>query len=642
MRFPIHAPEPAAGTDRPAPAALRLAALGASVLLATAAALGATAVAHAQDAADGSDVEAAAQTVEAEPVAESSDVVPLAEEVVAEPAETAEAAEPAEAAETADAAEPLTPVDPAPALVADAPAGLGPQDQLPVAGDDHYSMTQGEVLEVAAPGFLVNDVDPDGGEVIGHWTTSNPGDGFDWYPYSGRFIYTPDPAFTGVYTVEYEVRDDEGSVSAPATIEIEVLPSGDPLPPAGPVDAPPVAIDDALSAVAGELATLAAPGVLANDGDPEGQPLELVGIGQPAHGVIYYWTADGTVQYDPYEGFAGTDQVEYTVSDGTSTATAVLRIDVIEPANYAPDAWDDEVTMIGDAAFLPIDAPGVLANDSDQDGDPLTVTWHSDPQHGSIDIAPDGSFVYTPDPGFTSGEDSVLYSASDGQADSEAFLTILVLPVGSSVPPTAHGDHYDAMSGQPLDVPAPGLLGNDVAGAGPIEVVAHEDPQYGTLVLDADGAFRYVSDAGYTGVDTFRYTISNGSSEAHALVSLTVHQPGGGEPDCQSAGADGAASALAAIAVPSDPEPSEPCDQPTEPQQPSEPGQPAEPGLPAEPEQPTAADEPARPASEQATAAAADGLAETGADARLGVALAAMLGALGLVLRVARRRPLGR
>ena len=100
---------------------------------------------------------------------------------------------------------------------------------------------------------------------------------------------------------------------------------------------------------------------------------------------------------------------------------------VVAPVNDAPSAVDDYYQFTPGDAYP--SAPGVLGNDSDIDGDSLTAVLDAGPQHGSVELQPDGSFVYTPDPGFF-GSDQFTYVASDGELSSApATVALRVSPV---------------------------------------------------------------------------------------------------------------------------------------------------------------------------------------------------------------------
>ena len=183
--------------------------------------------------------------------------------------------------------------------------------------------------------------------------------------------------------------------------------------------------------------------------------------------------------------------------------------------NRAPDAADDAHSTGGGQA---LNGASVLANDSDPDGDGMTAVKLGDPSHGSVSLAGDGTFTYTPDAGFRGG-DSFTYRATDGSASSG--VATVSITVGNA-PPAAAADAFDATSGVTLS--APSVLVNDSDPNGDaLSAVRGAGPEHGTLSLASDGTFEYTADAGFTGRDAFTYTASDGtSSSVPATVALTV------------------------------------------------------------------------------------------------------------------------
>jgi imidazole glycerol phosphate synthase subunit HisF len=109
--------------------------------------------------------------------------------------------------------------------------------------------------------------------------------------------------------------------------------------------------------------------------------------------------------------------VTLTVTDkdgGSGSDTAIVTV---LPPNRSPEARKDRFTTSKNTA-LTAPPPGVLENDSDPDGSPLTAVLVNAPGHGNVVLNPDGSFQYTPSPDFT-GKDEFLYKANDGSADSK-------------------------------------------------------------------------------------------------------------------------------------------------------------------------------------------------------------------------------
>jgi hypothetical protein len=187
----------------------------------------------------------------------------------------------------------------------------------------------------------------------------------------------------------------------------------------------PIARDDFYTTTEGTPLSVPAPGVLANDLDLRGLPLTAVLVSGPANGTLVF-NPDGSFVYTPNAGFTGTDAFTYQASNGTSSSLVASVTITVNPANQDPVAVDDSYTTAVDTP-LTVPAPGVLANDSDPDGDSLTAQLVAGPSNGTLVLNPDGSFTYTPNAGFN-GTDTFTYQASDGSALSNvATVTIQVL-----------------------------------------------------------------------------------------------------------------------------------------------------------------------------------------------------------------------
>ena len=128
--------------------------------------------------------------------------------------------------------------------------------------------------------------------------------------------------------------------------------------------------------------------------------------------------------------------------------------------NSAPKATNDAYTVTEDTPLVVATGAGVLKNDTDANGDPLTATVVGGPTHGALTLNPDGSFTYTPAANY-SGSDSFTYRARDGRADSNtATVNLSVTAVND--PPTSNNDSYAATEDTALNVTqAAGVLKND-------------------------------------------------------------------------------------------------------------------------------------------------------------------------------------
>ncbi|MGZ4211072.1 MAG: S8 family serine peptidase [Actinomycetota bacterium] len=233
------------------------------------------------------------------------------------------------------------------------------------------------------------------------------------------------PTMTGTYTVRVYPFDSGGTIH----MDLSHGPLASTSPP--PTNHPPVATGDSYTTAYGTALTVAAPGVLGNDSDPDGDPISAVLQTGPSNGTLSL-NANGSFTYTPNSGYSGNDSFTYVANDGqASSSAATVAITVQPPPNQAPVAANDAYsTAYG--STLGVAAPGVLGNDSDPDGDSITASLQAGPSHGTVSLNADGSFVYAPASGY-SGPDSFTYTANDGQASSN--IATVTITVGPPPPP---------------------------------------------------------------------------------------------------------------------------------------------------------------------------------------------------------------
>lgn len=198
----------------------------------------------------------------------------------------------------------------------------------------------------------------------------------------------------------------------------------------------PVAVDDAYTTNEDVVLNVEAPGVLANDTDPDSPVLTAVLEEGPTHGTLVL-NADGSFTYTPELNYHGTDSFTYKASDGTNESNIATVTITINSVNDAPVAVDDAYTVAEDAVLTVPAADGVLANDYDVDGDVLSATLLTNVSHGTLVLLSDGSFTYTPEADFF-GTDSFTYTLlshpntqDEGWTDW-ATVTITVTPVNDA------------------------------------------------------------------------------------------------------------------------------------------------------------------------------------------------------------------
>jgi Ca2+-binding RTX toxin-like protein len=193
-----------------------------------------------------------------------------------------------------------------------------------------------------------------------------------------------------------------------------------------------VAVADSFTIRPGEVLTIAAPGLIGNDTDADGDALILFAVSQGSQGGSVTAVTNGSFTYTPPTGFTGTDTFTYVAFDGfEASAPATVTINVV---NSAPVAVADSFT-IRPGEVLDIAAPGLIGNDTDADGDALILAATSQgSQGGTVSAFTNGSFTYTPPAGFV-GTDTFEYEASDGFENSGRG-TVTITVVAANAAPT--------------------------------------------------------------------------------------------------------------------------------------------------------------------------------------------------------------
>ncbi|MGI9291943.1 MAG: Ig-like domain-containing protein, partial [Gammaproteobacteria bacterium] len=387
-------------------------------------------------------------------------------------------------------------------------------NEPPDTNPDSYTLDQDTTLNEAAPGVLANDSDPDGDTITAELFTGTSNGSISLNA-DGSFDYTPTAGFSGADSFVYFARDTEGLISFTTDVTLTVN-FVDP-------NTPPVASADSYTLDQDTTLDVTAPGVLGNDTDGDGDGLTAALVSGPVNGGLTL-NPDGSFSYTPNVGYSGPDSFSYLANDGTDDsgpATVSLTINFVN-TNTPPVANVDSYTLDQDTT-LDVTAPGVLGNDTDADFDDLTAALVSGPANGNLTLNPDGSFSYTPTPGF-SGSDSFSYLAQDGSDDSGAATVSLTVNFVNT-PPIATVDSYLLNQNTTLDVTAPGVLGNDNDANGDgLTAALVSGPANGLLTLNPDGSFSYTPTPGFSGSDSFSYLANDGTDDSTpATVSLTVN-----------------------------------------------------------------------------------------------------------------------
>lgn len=296
----------------------------------------------------------------------------------------------------------------------------------------HLSQLQADTNSVAAGSqvsgnVLTNDSDADGSLTVASFrflgvtyaagaTASVPGVGSISLQGTGAYSFTAASPFTGVSPAVWTYVVQTGSSS---TLSVTVSPLV--------ANSPPVANADTATVLRNTSVAVA---VLPNDTDADGDVLSVTGVTQGANGSVVIDAVTNNPIYTPNAGFAGTDVFTYTISDGNGgTATGTVTVTVI--GNRPPAAVADSVTTGVDTVRV-IPVATLLANDTDPDGDTLSIVSVQAATQGTVSLA-GGNVIFTPAAGYE-GSASFTYTIQDPEGESST-ATVSVA-VGSAQAPS--------------------------------------------------------------------------------------------------------------------------------------------------------------------------------------------------------------
>jgi gliding motility-associated-like protein len=373
---------------------------------------------------------------------------------------------------------------------------VAPINDSPDAQDDNYT-----VLENNALNSDVSDNDTEvENETITFDLVNDVQNGTLTLNSDGTFTYVPNVDFIGTDTFTY-IACDPSLACDVAEVTISVQPEN---------TAPNAEDDDYVLLEDASLTD----DVSGNDSDDDGDNLTYTLTSDVTNGTLNF-NPDGTFTYTPHENFNGTDSFTYTACDPLDVCDEATVIITIIPINDLPVANDDFVD-VNENDFL----DGFAGfNDTDVDGDDLTFTLNTSTTNGTLVFNPDGSYTYTPNPGYL-GSDSFTYIACDpSNACDEATVFINVIPINDT--PIAEDDIYSIDEDNTLNA---NVGDNDTDLDGDVlTFTLVTDVTSGTLVLNEDGTFTYIPNEDFNGTDTFEYMVCDELGECDvATVIITI------------------------------------------------------------------------------------------------------------------------
>ncbi|MGB2741027.1 MAG: tandem-95 repeat protein [Cognaticolwellia sp.] len=387
---------------------------------------------------------------------------------------------------------------------------------IPIALDDHYQAQEDEELLVAASsGLLINDVDFDNSILKVNIIPVNPPQKGDLVlAQDGSFSYMPNADFNGVDSFTYQVFNEEGLTN---TANVNIV--------TAPINDAPIVINDSVTINEDNSVVV---DVLANDSDKEGDDISLISF-DIANGTAAI--INNKLDITPTLNFHGQLNITYTVSDSINATSSGQLVVTVLPINDAPLTQNDSYSLVEDTVLnvLAASPSGLLINDSDVDGDTLTVNTSpiSNVSNGSLTLNSDGSFRYIPNSNF-SGSDSFSYQVRDGKGGTAQGSVMLSIN-GINDIPVAINDIYSLDEDAILSIlvnDANQLLSNDSDVDGDsltVNTTPVSNVSNGSLTLNSNGSFSYTPSLNFNGTDSFTYQVSDSNGGiAQANVSLTI------------------------------------------------------------------------------------------------------------------------
>lgn len=434
-------------------------------------------------------------------------------------------------------------VDNVPPIAADDPSTdcLSPDDfggSFPIPED------WGQHAFVGSCSAIANDTDSDGSIVAWQIVTAPLHGALEYFGANPEaFGYTPEPDFStpaGDWVSDsftYQAIDDGGAVSNEATMRFWIAPIND-----APTFLSVPTVEVAKNSGPYEESWLSY--VSAGPANESDQAIAFIITDVESHGVVDLFsvppefTPDGNLTFEPgpdEHGYA--DVTVYLQDDGgledymignlpqppDDTSDPVTFRIVVNEGNRAPVAVDDVAEVFEDSSENIID---VLANDTDADGDALTVTETTDGALGTVAPTEDGTAVtYTPNEN-ANGSDSFTYTITDGNGESAtANVVVTITPLDDSPDAIDDGFPMPIKIGRGAGPVSIGVLANDVDPdqTGTFIITLVTQGSHGTVAIAADGLSLTYDPAGMTtGIDVFTYRIENGYSSDTATVRVDV------------------------------------------------------------------------------------------------------------------------
>ncbi|QIO32460.2 DUF4082 domain-containing protein [Bradyrhizobium sp. 1(2017)] len=462
-----------------------------------------------------------------------------------------------------------------------APSGGG--NQPPVANNDSgYTTTQNAALTIAGGALLANDSDPNGGTLTITGVSGAVNGTVSFNSQTNTVTFTPNTGYTGAASFSYAIADGQGG-TATATVSLTVNTA---------TNQQPVANNDSGYSTTRDTAlTIAASALLANDTDPNGDPLTITGVSAGVNGTVSFNAQTSRVTFTPTTGYTGAASFSYTISDGRGgTATATANLTVTTPAVSLfsssdtpailsdPDAaqvnlgvrftssaagtingikyykgtgdtgthtgslWSSTGTLLATATFMNETSSGwqtVIFNNpvSIAAGTTYVASYHSNGHYTSTSNyfnTPRVNGQLTAPAGnngvYTYGTGNLFPTSTFGATNY--WVDVVYSPTSgvNRSPVAANDSGFSATQNSPISIPASALLANDTDPDGDaLTITGVSNGTGGAASYNAQtSTVTFTPNSGYTGPASFTYAISDGrGGTASASASLNVNAASG-------------------------------------------------------------------------------------------------------------------
>lgn len=390
----------------------------------------------------------------------------------------------------------------------------------PAQDDSGFTTAEDTALLLTPSQLLAND--PAGTSIL---EIGNAVGGTVGYDINGNIVFTPDANYSGAASFEYYALDDLGEVSV-ATVNLSITAVND----------APQGFDITVGATE-DISYSFAAGLFAStdvDGDtlaavridtlPSGAKgtLTLNGVAVTAGQVIA--VADlSTLAFNPTANANGAASFTFSVGDGQAFDPAPNTMTInIAAVNDKPVAGNDSFTFAEDTP-LQLTASQLLANDSDIEGNTLSILAVSNATNGTVAKNAQGVVTFTPTANYN-GPASFKYVVSDGQGGiTTGTVNLTVTPVNDA-PVAVNDSTYSIVQNVPLTLSPSTLLANDTDVDGdPLAIQSVQSAVGGSVSINGAGNIVFTPTNNYTGAASFTYTINDGNgATSTATVNLNV------------------------------------------------------------------------------------------------------------------------